>query len=156
MRWLLFISFLLFILGCGPSPEYQEEKEIDPTGWSTDEVLDFKTSITDTSSVYELQLIIEHTPEYRYQNIYLQIETLFPSQDPKSEQLTIDLATKSGEWVGNCSGKSCKCKVFLLDKFKFPTSGDYGFNVRQFTRDASLSGIKGMQMALYRKEMEKG
>lgn len=151
MKWLSTIAVLLLI-GCGPTPEYQEEKEIDPLAWSSNEVIDFKTSITDTTFIYELQLIIEHTPAYKYQNIYLQIETLFPSQEPKSEQLSIDLATKTGEWVGNCSGGSCKCKVFLLDNFKFPAPGNYGFNVRQFTRDESLAGIAGLRMALYKKE----
>lgn len=146
------IILTLFLISCGPRPIYEEEKTVSSTSWSTEEPLDFETSIADTAATYELQLIVEHTPNYKYENIYLQIETHFPSQDPKTEQLSIDLATNKGEWVGNCSRNACKCKVYLLDNFKFPAQGDYRFIVRQFTRDESLSGILGMKMALYKKE----
>ena len=152
MRWISILILSLLISSCGPQPVYEEEREINSAGWSSEDPLEFNTSISDTTATYELQLIVEHTPQYKYENIYLQIGTYFPEQDPKTEQLSIDLATKKGEWVGKCSGKSCKCKVYLLDNFKFPSQGDYRFKVNQFTRDELLSGILGMKMALYETE----
>jgi len=104
-------------------------------GWPTTDKLTFTTDIEDIAAKYELQLIIDHLDTYRYENIYLKIFTKFPDQPDKEEQLSVSLADKKGNWVGNCSGNSCKCKVFLLDDFKFATQGSYTFELGQYTRD---------------------
>lgn len=151
-RWLLGLT-LFFMLACGEQAFYSETHDIKTAKWATDEALVFQAEITDTAAVYELQLLVDHLKSYRYQNIYLRIKTIFPEQEAREEQLTIDIADDKGSWVGKCSSEQCTCKVFLLDNFKFPTVGSYGFEIRQFTRDENLAGINSMTLELFKKKM---
>ena len=149
MRWLLSMLSLGILLSCEPQPFYEEKIELGTDGWATETPLSFKTEIQDTAIIYNLELVIEHTPDYRYQNIYLNIKTLFPHQDSREERLSIDLADKKGKWIGKCNSKSCKCKVYLLDNFKFPTPGNYGFELSQDTREETLTNIRSLTLQLF-------
>lgn len=141
-------------MGCGPTPHYSEAYDVDPLGWTSEDKILFQPEITDTTSSYELQLIIDHETTYDYENIYFRIKTLFPDRPPKEENLSVDLATKMGNWVGKCSGGDCKAKVYLLDNFRFPSMGTYGFELRQHTREDRLEGINSLTMELYKKTAE--
>ena len=153
MRILLFVTVLCFV-ACGPTPYFSESFDIDPEGWRTENEVVFSPTITDTTATYELQLIIDHKTDYRYENIYFRIKTLFPDRPTQEENLTVDLATKKGKWVGKCSGENCKVKIYLLDNFKFPSIGKYSFDIRQYTRDEQLTGVSGLQLELYQKERD--
>jgi len=139
-------------LGCGPTPYFSESYDLDPAGWTSDEKILFQPEIADTSASYELQLVIDHETTYDYENIYFRIKTTFPDRPSQEENLSVDLASKTGQWVGNCSGGHCKAKVYLLDNFKFPTKGTYGFELWQYTRDNPLAGINSLELELFQKE----
>jgi len=147
---LIYILSLYCLCSCGPSPHYSSTVELTASGWSYEDKAQFQPTITDTTSVYELQLIIDHQDAYTKENIYLAITTGFPNQEEKREQLTIDLASNDGKWVGNCSGANCKCKVFLLENFKFPVPGKYDFTIEQYTRESLLKGVNSLTLELYK------
>ena len=148
MKYLIFISLLL-IVGCGPTPEYAESRLINVEGWTEDPVV-FNMTIEDTEPRYELQLLIDHTTTYRYENIYFKIKTIFPDRDPREEQLSVNLADNKGKWQGDCSAESCTIKVYLLESFKFPSAGKYSFELRQYTREESLAGIENLELKLFK------
>jgi len=139
-------------MSCGPTPSYEETVTLDPQGWITAERAEFSVDIQDNKDPYELRLTIEHDRSYRYENIYLQIETLFPDREARKELLPVDLADKKGKWLGECGSDRCEATVPLLNKFKFPAPGSYGFKLGQYTRDEALKGIHSLTMELYPKE----
>jgi len=148
MRYLCLIVVLAFV-SCGPTPYYSEIYELDNQEWTTSEALVFSPVIEDLDAIYDLHLIIDHQTSYSYENIYFKILTKFPNQENREEQLSVDLADNRGQWVGNCSGDHCKCKVFLLEKFKFPDKGEYSFEIRQYTRNENLVGINSLELQLF-------
>jgi len=148
MRLSLYILFILSISSCGNTPFYSSTQAIDSEGWTSDNPVEFVCNISDTLSTYDLHLIVDHSQEYAYENIYLRIQTLFPNNNSNKEQLTIDLASNTGKWVGNCSGDNCKCKVYLLEKFKFQDKGKYSFIIEQYTRDLELHGINNLTLEI--------
>lgn len=141
---------ILCWLGCGPTPFYEESHRVEPEGWSDSKAFLYEMHIADTTAKYDLHLIVDHLTSYSHENIYLQIKTSFPDRPSKTEQLNINFAEKSGQWVGKCSGEYCQLKVYLLEQFKFPSIGEYSFEIKQYTRDASLEGINELTMALYK------
>jgi len=151
MRWAWAIFLLVGVCSCGPSPLFSETLDTSPQGWTTAEELTYEIEVEAVDQQYELQLLIDHSTEYRYQNIYFKIKTGFPDRDAKEEQLSVDLATKSGEWLGDCSAAKCKTKVYLLDNFKFPTAGTYTFEISQYTREENLKGINSLELSLFQK-----
>lgn len=152
MRQLSLVFLTLFIFGCGPTPHYSELYELNSERWTSEEVVTFAPTIEDTTAVYELQLIIDHLTDYRYENIYFKIKTKFPDREDREENLSVNLATSTGAWVGKCSGEQCQCKIYLLENFKFPALGDYIFEISQYTRDENLAGLNSLEMQLFKVE----
>ncbi len=147
----LIILLLCSIIGCGPTPYFEEQVAFDNSTWKYEDVKVVEFDIVDTVGVYDLHLIIDHSTAYKHQNLYLRINTVFPELPPKQEQLTIDLAEQNGKWIGKCSSDDCKVKVFLIENFKFPSTGSYKLEFEQYTRKKNLPGLNSLVVELYRK-----
>lgn len=137
------------LVSCQESPIYDQVLELSADSWSYQDTLEFEISAPDTAGIYELQLDIKHREDYAYENLYMMVTTQFPDGKEKEERLSINLADKSGKWLGNCNGEQCRLKVYLLEKFKFPGEGRYTFKFVQHTRDANLYGIDALKLQLY-------
>jgi gliding motility-associated lipoprotein GldH len=150
------LSFYIFIAllftSCNKDVVLDKTQMIDVEKWSYGAPVVFYTDISDTVSVYSMHLIISHSKEYAYENIYMKIYTDFPSKEDREEQITVNLAEKNGQWIGKCSAQECKVKVYLLDQFKFPESGKYSFKFEQFTREENLEGIHSLNLRLEKKK----
>lgn len=152
MRGLILILALVVFQSCGPTPVFSELQEVSSEGWTTMQPLTFDFSVDDVESKYELQLVIAHQTSYRYQNIYFNIITSFPDRPSKEEELSVDLAEKSGKWLGDCSTRECDTKVYLLENFKFPATGNYSFEISQYTRNENLKGVNSLELRLLKNE----
>lgn len=141
------ICFLLIQLSCSEDPFYSESQKA-PAAWSYEQALSYQVDVVDTSALYAMELLIEHAVDYRFENIYFKVKTDFPTIDDREELLNVELASKAGQWMGKCNSESCKVKVYMLDRFKFPEPGSYGFSFEQYTRDESLEGIENMNLII--------
>jgi len=143
----LFIG-LAIIIGCNEDVFYDRFIEIENGVWEIGQEQKFDVDIRDTTAVYGMALDIEHSKDYSYENIYLRITTVFPEREPRSETLNVQLAEKSGQWIGKCSSNKCLTKVYLLDRFRFPQPGVYGFIFEQYTRNEQLEGIHSIRLKI--------
>ena len=149
MKILIPILLGISLLCCTNNKTSFDQKVIlDSDNWSYEDHVNFLVSEVDTSQLFELQLILEHTMDYSFENIYLKVFTEFPDLSKRGERLSVDLAHKTGEWKGKCNSESCKLRVYLLEKFKFPQPGSYQFSFEQHSRQDSLPGILSLQMKL--------
>lgn len=149
MRYLTLILFLLFTLSsCGPKPIHSERLRIDGA-WEYQDKLSSTINVTETTMNYDLALRMEHSIEFYFQNIYLEIKTIFPDGKEISEPLSLQLGSSKGNWIGKCKGESCEIVFSLQDNFKFKNIGDHQFTVGQFSRDDKLQGIKEIELLLF-------
>jgi gliding motility-associated lipoprotein GldH len=147
------ICFLLIQFSCTEEPFYSETQKI-PVPWPYEQEIEFYVDIVDTSSLYTMELLINHAGAYKYENIYFRVKTDFPSIEDREELLNVELASKAGQWMGKCNAKSCKVKVYMLDRFKFPEPGRYGFLFEQYTREQRLEGIETMDLIIAKMKNE--
>jgi gliding motility-associated lipoprotein GldH len=155
MRWSLLFLIVVTILatiGCQPSPYYSNDLIIDDGSWDQADELVGTFEIVDTVSRYNLYLDLDHSTDYRYENIYLQIETQFPHKDPVTQVLPIDIANKKGQWYGKCGSKSCKLRVVLRDKTKFEALGNYQIKISQHSREDQLTGVNAVELLVMESE----
>jgi gliding motility-associated lipoprotein GldH len=148
IKWTPILALLFLLTACEESVLYTETVEIDSDFWTYDNPVSFSINATDTSLVNELQLIIEHSQEYAYENLYIKVFTQFPDGKTREERLSINLADKKGKWIGNCRGDNCKLKVYLMEHFKFPQPGNYKFTFEQNSRIEKLNAIKSLQLKM--------
>jgi len=132
------------MFSCQPDYIYDEASAIPNNAWSQNNPVTYKVNIQDTLARYNLYFDIEHSKEYAYQNMYVQIHTTFPSGEKTSSPLSIDFMNKSGMWYGKCNSETCKLRAYLKSGVKFREAGEYRFEFEQYMRDEQLKGIKNL------------
>ncbi len=159
MRYAVVI-FMLFIIGfgltsCSKNNVYNETLEIPGGVWNYPNVLQFDFEIRDTLSVYNLDLEIEHSPDFSYQNLYSRIFTGFPSGERLEKILSLELADKTGKWQGKCSSNHCKLNIPIQENAYFNQVGKYSLALEQYMRQDSLPGVFAVSLIIRKSGSER-
>ncbi len=145
---LLSLFTILLFSACGPDYIVQKSIELPTHKWSYADSIYAEVEITDTMKLYNLYLDIDHSTSYSNQNLYLFIKTRFPDGQLSSQQLSVDLADKQGNWQGKCNSEQCHLRIYLQDGAFFNSAGNYSFSVAQHMRVDSLPGILGLGFSI--------
>jgi gliding motility-associated lipoprotein GldH len=134
---------------CRQSIVYEETFEINPQlGWPYADSLTYAFSIADTQEIYNLYLEIDHLIDYPYQNLYINIRTVFPNGEDLAQVLSLELSDKQGFWQGDCNSKDCNLRIPIQEEAYFNQPGDYRIVVEQYMRTDSLRGLRSIGLLL--------
>lgn len=141
-----FIAFcaVVFLMGCGPDYILDQDYEIKDTNWTYVDTLDFKVDIPDAQKIYNLYIEIEHATDFPRQNMYVMIHTQFPSGKRIREQVSLEMADKTGVWFGDCDADWCTFSIPIQQGAYFDIPGTYVFTLEQYMRLDPLPGVKRM------------
>ncbi len=139
----LLVSFVISCIGCGPDIIYEQTHEL-PGTWSYADSAVFAYTIADTSQAYDLVLTVDHTDEFPTQNLYARFVTHYPNGLVQSEPVTLELADRFGNWLGDCRGADCTLHIPLQAGARYPEPGRYGLTLHQYSRSAELAGLTGI------------
>ena len=142
------IAITFGFASCGPNYVYENTIDCPEQGWSFQDKLEATFEVTDSTTIYNLHLILNHSTEFSYQNFYTQVHTTFPNGEQLSEQLSLELAGKAGVWLGDCGGSSCELDIPIQQGVFFNQIGTYHISIEQFSRQDPLKGILGIGFAL--------
>lgn len=141
---ILLLSLLLLFLfsACGPEIIFEKKLSIPDSGWTYTDTLHYEFDIVDTSQVYHLFLQLEHSTDYRNQNLYVKIHTGFPNGQRTAQVLSIDIADKVGRWLGDCRGETCSLDIPIQSNAYFNQVGKHSFTLEQYMRVDPLKDIR--------------
>jgi gliding motility-associated lipoprotein GldH len=142
------LPFLLLLSACGPNYVYEQTYEMEQEAWHYKDTLDFQFAIEDTSTIYNLWLEVEHSTSFSNQNLYTQIHTRFPSGDRITEQLSLELANKAGQWLGDCGAEYCELRIPIQQGAYFDQAGEYRITVEQYMRRNPVRGVSALAFRL--------
>ncbi|HHB52081.1 MAG TPA: gliding motility lipoprotein GldH [Saprospiraceae bacterium] len=148
----IFFLFTLLIIGisaCQNSRYYEKTVPLDNEVWTYSDSLDFLFNIKDNSAPYDLLLSINHSKEYAFQNLYVKINTYFPSGAKVEDIVSLELAQKGGAWYGDCGGKYCQLNIPIQQNIHFKEKGDYKLVIYQYMRKEAIPGIKEVEFSIY-------
>lgn len=146
---ILLISLAFLQSSCsGDRVIYEDVQEIENGQWVYGQKRDFNFSVTDTSLDYRLLLYLEFYTDYHWQNFYTEITTAFPGDSVKQNVLSLELASKTGQWYGDCNSQSCKLTIPLQEEVRFKKKGDYKISFDQYMRDEDVRGITAIGLKL--------
>ncbi len=143
IQFFILLAILTFT-SCQPNYFFEEAIPVNNEAWSYNQPVSFKVDVNDPKKKYNLYFDIDHSTDYSFQNMYVQIHTTFPNGEKTSKPLSIDFMDKTGRWYGKCSGAVCKLRVQLKSAIQFKDPGQYGFEFEQFMRKENLRGIKNL------------
>ncbi len=102
--------------------------------------IDFE--ITDTSSQYNIFLVVRHTDAYNFNNIWVRIYSKSPGDSMAAvQQFDLPLASQN-QWTGTGMDDIFEHRLMLYNKpVKFKHSGSYSVTIEQVMRENPLQYV---------------
>ena len=151
---LLFASNL-FIASCNTIDLYERVASIPNYAWQSNFKPRFTFDISDTTSTYQVYIILRHNEKYNYNNIWLNLYAQAPGDSTQKFMLELPLATNDKGWLGTAMDDLYEHRVALtLDpqKFNFKKKGTYTFTLEQVMREDPLQHVMNVGIRLEKKE----
>lgn len=139
--------FLLFILltSCSEDYLFKVEKNFEDKVWTWEDAFNFEFEIKDSLARYDFEVELVHSPDFEYQNLYVEIATVFPNGKEISDITSFELQ-EGGAWKANC-GSTCKLNFYLHENAR-AKPGKYKMRLKQDTRVNELQGIASIRFGI--------
>ena len=136
------LGCLFFLVtSCDPSRYFEENKKVDKGEWEQNEPLLFQVTVTDTVSAFNVYLNVRNSGSYRFSNLYLFVNTIFPQGQIERDTVECQLAAPDGRWLGDGLGDIFDNRILFQQGVRFPQTGEYRFELTQAMRINPLPGI---------------
>jgi len=146
-------SSLLFVMlyACGPKTIFDQQKDI-PNPWSYGDKISFEYEVQDTATAYDLLLGINHVTDFSFENLYMNVTTVFPDGQKITNPVSFQLADSQTDWIGDCNSNSCDIEIEMSTKAFYKKSGKYTLIFEQYSRKDSLEGINWLKVKIQEHE----
>lgn len=136
--FLLFIAcYLVSVPSCTRIDVFEKNVAIKKQAWESTVSPSISFSISDTTSLYNIYLVIRHTDAYNYNNIWLNIVRSGPDTTYR-QQVDIKLAANDKGWLGTGMDDIFEHRVLLKNDVQFKKPGTYNFTLQQIMREDPL------------------
>lgn len=146
----------LWLSSCTTIDLYEKDVAIPQHAWSSGFKPTFTFAIKDTSSPYQLFLILRHTEKYSYTNIYINLYAQQPGADSTRKiQFDLPLANNEYGWLGTGMDDIYEHRIPLTppgQQFYFRKPGIYTFNVEQIMREDPLKNVLDVGLRIEKKQ----
>ncbi len=145
---IVLVAFLLFF-SCNEKASFNEYKSIASKGWKAGEKVVFSFEVKDTISSNNLFINIRNNDAYKYRNLYLITEMIFPNKTIVVDTLQYEMADKQGLFLGNGFTEIKENKLYYKENKRFPLTGNYLLKIRHAMRkNGEISSIPFLEGVL--------
>ena len=133
---------LIFFISCQNDSIYEKYHSFENNMWNTDTVVSFSVDIKDSLINYDAFLMIRHTIEYDYQNLFL-----FTQFSNLNDTLEIYLADKAGKWNGSGFGdvRELNIPFFTAKQLNFKNNSFYIEQAMRYAEKEKIINLKGIK-----------
>lgn len=139
-RFGLFFLLLATLAGCG-DVMFQQSHKVPNKNWEVDRTFQFEVPVQDTVGSYDFYIDLRNDSDYPYANIYMFVNTTFPSGKTARDTVECILADKRGKWLGDGLGDILDNHILFKENVRFPNSGTYVFEFEQGMREEALPAM---------------
>jgi gliding motility-associated lipoprotein GldH len=136
----LIVPCLLSLVSCIPTIDvFEKDVAIPKQQWESSFKPQIFFSVKDTTSLYNVYIVLRHSDAYNYNNIWIKATVVQPGdKSSKSEQYDLRLATNDKGWLGSAMDDIYEQRVLIQPQTKFTKAGDYQFTLEQVMREDPL------------------
>lgn len=132
----------LQLASCIKIDQYEKLVQIPSQNWFYNNNPAFTFAITDTTSQYNIYIVLRHTDRYNYNNIWLRLGTKFPGDTMQYQNINLKLASDAKGWEGAGMDDIFEVrKNISRGPYSFKKPGDYTFTAAQIMRENPLHNI---------------
>jgi gliding motility-associated lipoprotein GldH len=140
--WVYVLCLVSGLASCTKTEVFEKNVAIPKHEWRYDRQPSFDFAINDTSTMYNLFIVLRHTDAYRYNNIWLNVGTQSPGDSTRFQRFDLQLGNDATGWEGTGMGDIWELrKSITKGPFKFNKAGNYKFVISQVMRENPLPGI---------------
>lgn len=136
-----FVLLITMLTGCQKVALYERLRNIEKAAWSEQQVPSFTFDITDTTAGYDVYVVVRHTNDYAYRNIWLNVSLQQPGDSVRTQPFELLLAA-SDKWLGTGMNDVFEHRALLFSQpVHFNKAGSVTFTLQHIMRQNPLPGI---------------
>lgn len=149
---LLLLAACLQFASCQTIDLYEKNVPVPGHAWQSSFKPKFEFNITDTTSPYQLFVVLRHNEKYNYNNIWVRLTIQPPADRAYSEQLELSLASNEKGWLGSAMDDLYEHRVRVTPENGFMLKkGLYSFTIEQIMRDDPLPHVMNVGLRIEKK-----
>ena len=144
------VALLLFFSACQTIDVFEKNVSIPNHEWSNAFKPEIEFEISDTTSLYNIYVVVRHTDAYRYKNLYVNVYTQIPGDTIMKQRLDLLLATDDKGWLGSGMDDIFEHRILITDPH-FPqrlSAGAYRFKLENIMREDPLKNVMNVGIRL--------
>lgn len=147
----ILLMAILFV-SCEKAPTYEKTYVFDNKEWTQNVKPIFSVDIKDVTKEYDFVLTIRTTTDYKYNNLWIYMNTTTPDGRKAREPFEIIITNPDGTWSGKKTGTIVENSL-AFNRRKMPLKGKYTFVIEQGITDSKIEQV--LDLGLLVKELEK-
>ncbi len=147
-----FVFLLSFVLlnACTQIELFEKNTLIPNLKWQNNFDATGTFNITDTSSLYNVFIVLRHTDAYQYNNIWLNVALQASGDSVNMQKINLSLGSDAQGWEGIGMNDIWEVRKLIA---RVPLKkGDYNFSIGQIMRDNPLQHIMSVGLRLKKAE----
>ena len=132
-------TVVVFLMCCKSIDTYELNCPIPNHAWNSTFIVKGSFMISDTTSLYNMYVVLRHTDAYKYNNIWMNIGLQYPQENMKYKKVNLSLGSDQSGWEGTGVDDIWHVKKRLNKQpFKFQKSGQFRYSISNIMRDDPL------------------
>ena len=141
-RILIYLIIISGISSCAKIDLFEKQHSLPSQQWFYADVPGFTFNITDTTAAYSIYIVLRHSDQYQYNNLWIRLGSKAPKDSIHFQNINLKLATDAKGWDGSAMDDIYEVrKLISPGPVHFNTAGDYFFSIAQIMRENPLSHI---------------
>lgn len=142
---LFLLIFFLVLTSCDPNRVFDGYQAV-PEKWHKDSIISFKITPPDSTNTYNLFVNLRNNNTYKYNNLFLIVEMVFPHGKTLTDTLEYKMADPSGKFLGTGLMDIKENKLWYKEGVIFKEKGDYQVNIQQAMREnGKVNGVTELE-----------
>jgi gliding motility-associated lipoprotein GldH len=136
--------FFIVLISCNPRVGvFEKNVAIPGHEWSSRFKPEIHFEVSDTSSLYNIYVVVRHTDAYRFNNLWINIYTQAPGDSVANRQsLDLRLANDEKGWLGSGMDDIFEQRILVTRQpVALAKAGVYRFTLENIMREDPLEGI---------------
>ncbi len=135
------VCLLCLFSSCRQIDVFEKNTAIPGMKWSSSFAATGNFEITDTVSAYNIYIVLRHTDEYSYNNIWLNVGLQSPGDSLFYQKVDLSLGSDATGWEGTGMNDIWEVRKPLALNKRFKKNGDYQFSIFHIMRDNPLPNV---------------
>ncbi|MGB5419669.1 gliding motility lipoprotein GldH [Algibacter sp.] len=131
---LVFFTCSFILVSCDSNSVYDNYKSV-PNAWHKDSIVSFKVNPPDYIKPHNLFVNLRNTNAYKYNNLFLIVEMVFPHGKTIKDTLEYRMAEPSGKLLGKGFTDIKENKLWYKEGVVFNETGEYTINIQHAMRE---------------------